>query len=86
VLGTWETEIGRLMVWSLARTGKTFTRPHLNQYLGMVVCACDFSIVAGWDLEDWVQDGLGKNQDPTYLQNNQSKKGLRSNSSSKVSS
>jgi hypothetical protein len=38
ILATWEAEIRRMQL--KVSLGKKYSRPHLNQYLGVVTCAC----------------------------------------------
>jgi hypothetical protein len=51
--------------WFQVNLSKTFTRAHINQWLGVVVCVCYPSYTGNTDKRVMVQVGLGTKQDPT---------------------
>jgi hypothetical protein len=51
-------------LWFKASLSKKFLRPHLNQWLDMVACACHVICVGRINKKITVHAGLGQKQDP----------------------
>jgi hypothetical protein len=72
ILTTWKQKPGGL--WLKAIPGKKFAKLHLNQWLGIVTCACHISYMMNHKREDCSPGWLG-HKERHFLTNNQCKNG-----------